>query len=108
MDDVEDKSQRLVSRRAIIAGSVGTVGGLLAAEALGQNGQVQIRPAAHTMHGGTLGDRIYSLNPTHPESADIAENPENVPPPVDRNEPAIVRVDLETIEVEATLVLPGA
>lgn len=103
MDDVEDKSQRLVSRRAIIAGSVGTVGGLLAAEALGQNGQVQIRPTAHTMHGGTLGDRIYSLNPTHPESADIAENPENVPPPVDRSEPATVRVDLETIEVEATL-----
>ena len=103
MDDIEDKGQRLVSRRAIIAGSVGTVGGLLAAEALGQSGAGQLRPAAHTMHGGTLGDRIYSLNPTHPESADIAENPANVPPPVNRSEPATVRVDLETIEVEATL-----
>ena len=103
MDDIEDKGQRLVSRRAIIAGSVGTVGGLLAAEALAQSGAGQLRPAAHTMHGGTLGDRIYSLNPAHPESADIAENPENVPPPVNRSEPANVRVDLETIEVEATL-----
>ncbi len=101
MDEI-DKNANLVSRRAIIAGSVGAVGTLIAADALAQ-GTGPTRPASHASHGGSLSNRIYSVNPTHPDGADIAENPENVPPPISRREPATVRVDLETVEVEATL-----
>jgi len=48
-------------------------------------------------------DRLYSVNPVHPDMVDIAENPTNVPPPITRREPATVRVDLETKDVEAHL-----
>jgi nitrite reductase (NO-forming) len=61
----------------------------------------RVHDAAHEM--GTMSNRIYSVNPTAPDMADIAENPANVPPPVGRTEPATVRVDLETIEIEAHL-----
>lgn len=50
-----------------------------------------------------MSDRIYSVNPSHPGMADIAENPANVPPPIDRTEPATVEVNFETIEIEAHL-----
>ena len=35
--------------------------------------------------------------------ADISRNPTDVPPPIDRREPKLVRVDLETTEVEGRL-----
>ena len=45
--------------------------------------------------------------------ADVAENPVNIPPPITRREPATVRVDLETIELEVcgaacTILAPAA
>ncbi|MHA6688610.1 copper-containing nitrite reductase [Mesorhizobium sp. A556] len=102
-----------ISRRGLLVGSVGaTIGGLITAEALAQSGGTQ--PAAHAGHSGvqvaehrsypgSLSNRIYSVNPIHPEMADIAENPTNIPPPITRREPATVRVDLETKEIEAHL-----
>lgn len=92
------------SRRSLLAGTAGlTIGGMLSAPAaLAQQGRT-IDPSAHHGHSGTMSDRIYSVNPSHPQMADIAENPANVPPPIDRNEPATVEVTLETIEVEAHL-----
>lgn len=50
-----------------------------------------------------MSDRIYTVNPAAPEMEDIAENPANVPPPVGRTEPATVRVELETREIDAHL-----
>lgn len=99
-----DPTAKGVSRRALLASTAGlTIGGVLGAPAaLAQHG----RPAGPTAHhgpSGTMSDRIYSVNPSHPEMADIAENPANVPPPIDRTEPTTVEVNLETIEVEAHL-----
>lgn len=92
-----------VTRRAVLAGTAGLgLGAILGAPpALAQNGQT-IAIAEHE-HIGTLSERIYSVNPVHPDMADIAENPANVPPPITRSEPAAIDVDLETIEVEAHL-----
>jgi nitrite reductase (NO-forming) len=97
-----------LSRRSLIVGSVGaTMGGLVAvdaarAQAHGTSAPTQL-VAGHSTMGGSLSNRIYSVNPTHPDMADIAENPANIPPPITRREPATVRVDLETIELEAHL-----
>ncbi len=88
----------IVSRRAILAGSAGlALGAATAAEAQGTNGH-----GPHTV-AGSLSNRLYTVNPSAPSLADIAENPANVPPPVDRTEPTTVRVDLETVELEANL-----
>jgi nitrite reductase (NO-forming) len=96
-----------VSRRNLLLGSAGlTVGSVLAVPAaLAQQG---IAPSgmvhrASDIHGASLSNRIYTVNPTHPKMADIAENPANVPPPIDRSEPATVQIELETIEIEAHL-----
>jgi nitrite reductase (NO-forming) len=99
----EDLTQS-VSRRAMLAGTAGmTIGGFLAAPAaLAQQGRAA-GPPVHHGHSGTMSDRIYSVNPSRPDMADIAENPANVPPPIYRTEPQTVEVNLETIEVEANL-----
>lgn len=93
-----------VSRRSLLAGTAGlTIGGMLGAPAaLAQHGRAA-GPTEHHGPSGTMSDRIYSVNPSHPQMADIAENPANVPPPIDRDEPATIEVNLETIEVEAHL-----
>ncbi len=96
-----------LSRRTLLAGSVGAVGGLMVADVASAqhagHGAGQVMPTSHATMSGSLSSRIYSLNPTHPDMADIAENPENIPPPITRREPATVRVDLETVELEAHL-----
>ena len=96
-----------LSRRTLLASSVGAVGGLVVADvAMAQHashGASQVTPASHATMSGSLSSRIYSVNPTHPDMADIAENPENIPPPITRREPETVRVDLETVELEAHL-----
>lgn len=105
-----------ISRRNLLAGSVGAaVGGLLVADAAraqthaghgtsgAATGMDRTVSGSHTSHSGSLSNRIYSVNPVHPDMADIAENPTNIPPAITRREPATVRVDLETIEVEAHL-----
>lgn len=108
-DDAETAIETTrMSRRSVLAGSVGAVGGLLAADAaLAQQGDGMqaghVMPASHATQSGSLSNRIYSLNPTHPDMADIAENPTNIPPPITRRTPETVRVDLETIELEAHL-----
>lgn len=94
----------LVSRRSLLAGSAGTLGGLIAVSAA----SAQPTPSAshqggHSTYPGSLSSRIYSVNPAHPDMADIAESPENVPPPIDRTQPATITVELETKEVEAHL-----
>jgi len=101
---VADPTPKGVSRRALLAGSAGlTIGGVLGAPAaLAEHGR-PARPSSHHGPSGTMSDRIYSVNPSHPEMVDIAENPANVPPPIDRTEPTTVEVNLETIEVEANL-----
>lgn len=94
-----------VSRRSLLAGtaSLGMGGMLLAAPtALAQ----QKRPAGHSTHSGPsaiMSNRIYSVSPSKPQTANIAENPANVPPPTKRTEPVTVEVNLETIELEAYL-----
>ena len=113
-----DGDQNTVSRRSLLVGSVGaTVGSLLTAEALAQSGGAHtghtggaeaaqsggVQMARHRTYPGSLSNRIYSVNPIHPTMADIAENPTNIPPPITRREPGIVRVDLETKEIEAHL-----
>ncbi len=93
-----------ISRRSLLAGTVGTVGGLVAAS--GANAQSHAhgtQMAEHRSYSGSLSNRIYSVNPVHPSMADIAENPENIPPAIDRQEPATITVELETKEVEAHL-----
>jgi nitrite reductase (NO-forming) len=104
----EHESKNSISRRHLLVGSVGaTVGGIAAASpALAQQVEQEIDPqtvASHMPQGGSLSNRIYSVNPMHPDMADIAENPTNIPPPITRREPANIRVDLETKEVEAHL-----
>lgn len=96
-----------VSRRSLLVGSAGLTLGALAA----QPGQAQT-PAAHS-HGGStymsaaggtsLSGRLYQVNPGMPQHADIAHDPADIPPPLPRREPQTVRVDLETIELEAHL-----
>ena len=85
-----------LSRRTLLAGSVGAVGGLMVADAAmaqhASHGAGQLMPTNHATMSGSLSSRIYSVNPTHPDMADIAENPENIPPPITRREPA-ARVD---------------
>lgn len=93
-----------ISRRSLLAGTVGTVGGIVAASgASAQSHAHGTSMAEHRSYSGSLSNRIYSVNPAHPSMADIAENPENIPPPIDRQEPATITVELETKEVEAHL-----
>ena len=103
MSDDLEHATAAVSRRAMLAGTAGLgIGAILGAPpALAQHGD-RILVADHE-HSGMLSQRIYSVNPAHPDMADIAENPANLPPPITRSEPATVDVDLETIEVEAHL-----
>lgn len=108
---VEDDTS--ISRRQMLVGSVGaSLGGLLVADAAWAQSRAAGSEApsgdravtgGHASHSGSLGNRIYSVNPAHPDIADIAENPANVPPAIQRREPATVRVDLETKELEAHL-----
>jgi len=96
-----------LSRRNLLMGSAGlTLGGVLSAPAaLAQHGHAA-GPGQYQHGAGasaSLSNRIYNVNPVHPDMADIAENPANVPPPIDRTEPATMQIDLETIEVEAHL-----
>ena len=93
-----------ISRRSLLAGTVGTVGGIVAASgASAQSHAHGTSMAEHRSYSGSLSNRIYSVNPAHPSMADIAENPENIPPPIDRQEPDTITVELETKEVEAHL-----
>ena len=95
-----------VGRRSLLVGSAGLAAGSVlayspAAAQSVRSGQAQT--AGHGLAPGMLGNRLYTANPTHPSMADISENPANVPPPITRTEPATIRLEYETIEIEAHL-----
>jgi nitrite reductase (NO-forming) len=95
-----------LSRRSLLAGSAGlTFVGALGGQALAQEGgHAAHQQATHMSHGTTsLSRRLYQVNPGMPEHNDIAHDPADIPPPITRREPQTVRVDLETIELEAHL-----
>ncbi len=96
-----------LSRRALIVGSAGVTLGALAAGAA--NAQTVAAASSHahghmsTAGGTSYSGRLYQVNPGMPQHADIAHDPADIPPPLERREPQTVRVDLETIELEAHL-----
>lgn len=111
-EERSDRPGRGVSRRAILAGSAGFALGAAAVPALAQTAATGAEggvgaTGGHAGHGAlganSLSNRLYTVNPIHPDMADIAENPANVPPPITRREPTTVQVDLETREIEAHL-----
>ena len=108
MSETSEPDHAGVSRRSLLMGSAGlTLGGVLGAPAaLAQHTHGGAAPTLHSRGAeasASLSNRIYSVNPVHPDMADIAENPANVPPPITRREPATVQIELETIEIEAHL-----
>lgn len=108
-DDALPDTQLLrttVSRRSLLAGSAGlTLAGAIGGQALAQEvDAAQSQHAAHMSQAeNSLSGRLYQVNPTMPEHADIAHDPADIPPPITRREPQTVRVDLETVELEAHL-----
>lgn len=92
-----DKEARL-SRRSLLLGSAGLTLGTVAlgaSQALGQ--QMTMDTPADSGSG-----RLYDIN-SFEGVTDIARDPTDLPPPITRRTPETVRVDLETVEVEARL-----
>src|SRR5690606_800789 len=92
-----------LSRRSLVLGTAGIALGLGTGQALAQH------EAAHadTLTTGAIGgrplsNRIYDVNLFGGE-VDIAHNPADIPPPITRTAPTTVRVELETVELEARL-----
>lgn len=97
-----------LTRRSLLAGSagltfVGALGGQ-AAQAQSTDAAAAEQAATHMAHaGGSLSQRLYQSNPDMPEHADIAHDPADIPPPIGKREPQTIRVELETVELEAHL-----
>jgi nitrite reductase (NO-forming) len=94
-----DHEARL-SRRTLLLGSAGLTLGTVAigaTQALGQQMTMKMDAPADTGSG-----RLYDIN-SFEGMADIAHDPTDIPPPITRRTPETVRVDLETVEVEARL-----
>lgn len=100
--EAPDHGLESVSRRRLLMGSAGlTLGATLALSAA----PALAAETKMTGMGGpekTGSDRLYEIN-TFEGMSDIAHDPADIPPPITRREPATVRVELETIEVEARL-----
>jgi nitrite reductase (NO-forming) len=100
--EAPDHGLESVSRRRLLVGSAGlTLGATLALAAA----PALAAETKMTGMGGpeaTGSDRLYEIN-TFEGMSDIAHDPADIPPPITRREPATVRVELETIEVEARL-----
>ncbi len=109
VDEAEASSGLAITRRSLLAGSAGATLGALAmtgsASAQHSHGgpaHAAQSAAAHRAHqAGSLSQRVYSV-PTRVAN-DIAHDPSVLPPPIERREPQTVRVDLETVELEARL-----
>lgn len=103
--DSQDKAK--LSRRTLLAGTAGlTFVGALGGKAVAQetNPAAASQHAGHMAHGSqSLSGRLYQINPSITEHNDIAHDPADIPPPITRSEPQTVRVELETIELEAHL-----
>lgn len=101
-----DSAPARMDRRSVLIGSAGlAAGGVLASTAAHADGDgtTQLAQSRASTPGGGAGNRLYSANPTHSDMADISQNPANVPPAITRREPATVRLEFETIEIEAHL-----
>lgn len=101
-----DSAPARMDRRSVLIGSAGlAAGGVLASTAAHADGDgtTQLAQSRAATLGGGAGNRLYSANPTHSDMADISQNPANVPPAITRREPATVRLEFETIEIEAHL-----
>lgn len=94
-----------ISRRTVIAaaaglGSLGLAGKVAAQDAanivVAQHGGAHVSPAV------SLSRRAYPVA-TLEGVPDISHDPTDLPPPLTRREPETVRVDLETVEIEARL-----
>jgi nitrite reductase (NO-forming) len=90
-----------VSRRGLLLGSAGLTLGAAAAIA-STNALAQGMADMHVAAAETGSSRLYNIN-TFEGMADIAHDPADIPPPITRRTPETVRVDLETVEVEARL-----
>ncbi len=102
----EPIGQAGLSRRNLLVGSAGlTLGALAAAGTANAQAAAPAHGSGHmSAAGGTsLSGRLYQVNPGMPQHADIAHDPADIPPPISRREPQTVRVDLETVELEAHL-----
>lgn len=96
------------SRRSLLAGAAGLTAGALGASATAEAQHQHVRTAAtagdaggHHGVAGSLSRRAYSVPTTL--TNDIALNPIDLPPPISRREPTTVKVELETVELEARL-----
>lgn len=88
---------RALSRRGLLAGSVGLGTLAMARPAVAQSGEVQNvsdRPAS--------GDGA-AADPRSLNAVDIARHPTDVPAPIGDREPKTVQIDLEAIELEGQL-----
>lgn len=97
-----------LSRRTLLAGTAGlSLVALGADSAQAQHGAriSQARPTPNMSHAGgtSMSGRLYQVNPQTAQHADIAHDPADIPAPLGRREPQTVRIDLETIELEAHL-----
>lgn len=99
--EAQDETKRL-SRRNLLLGSAGLTLGtvaLSASHALGQDMKMDLSLDAPG-EGGS--GRLYEIN-TVEGIPDIGRDPTDLPGPITRRTPETVRVDLETVEVEARL-----
>ena len=100
--DLSDEPAHRISRRGLLAGSAG-----LAAAAVGMAAQ-PVAAQSHDTHMATGAtppsgsNRLYGVN-EFKGVTDIAQDPTNLPPPIKRTGAEKVRVDLETVELEARL-----
>jgi nitrite reductase (NO-forming) len=100
-----DDEQNSLSRRSLLLGSAGLT---LASVAIGTEPALAQKMnhdkdvAASMPPSGVLSNRLYGVNVVN-GVADIAHDPTDIPPPIVRTAPETVRIDLETVELEARL-----
>lgn len=90
--------QATISRRSLLAGTVG----LAATSAVLAPGAAQAQHAHAGSNAPTGSSRIYDVQ-SFDGMTDIAHDPADIPGPITRTAPERVRVDLETVELEARL-----
>ena len=90
--------QATISRRSLLAGTVG----LAATSAVLAPGAAQAQHAHTGSNAPTGSSRIYDVQ-SFDGMTDIAHDPADIPGPITRTAPERVRVDLETVELEARL-----
>ena len=92
------EGQPTISRRSLLAGTVG----LAATSAVLAPGAAEAQHAHTGSSAPTGSSRIYDVQ-SFEGVTDIAHDPADIPGPITRTTPERVRVDLETVEMEARL-----